>query len=116
MVVKNDNSREIFDRGKLMKGMRLACLKRPVSEETLEKIVAEIEKELQDYIMEAPSKIIGELALKRLRQIDEVAYVRFASIYRKFDSVDAFMNELKNLKKLRHSAKTKKTQKLENTN
>jgi glutaredoxin len=101
MVVKSDNTREIFDREKLMKGLRLACIKRPISEEMLEKIVGEIEKELYDYIMEVPSKVIGELVLERLRQIDEVSYVRFASIYRKFDSVETFMKELRNLRKLR---------------
>jgi len=99
MVVKSDDTREVFDREKLVKGIRLACLKRPTSEEVLEQIVGEIERELHDYIMEVPSKIIGELVLKRLKRIDEVAYVRFASIYRKFDSVEAFLKELKNLRK-----------------
>ncbi|MDD5687224.1 MAG: transcriptional regulator NrdR [Elusimicrobia bacterium] len=97
-VIKLDNKREPFDVEKLTKGIRLACLKRPVSEDTVEKLVSEIEMELRDYIMEVPSKDIGEMVLRRLRKIDEVAYVRFASIYRKFDSIDTFLKEFKRLR------------------
>jgi transcriptional repressor NrdR len=99
-VIKSDNRREHFDAEKLAKGIRLACLKRPISEDTIEKIISEIEMELRDYIMEVPSKTIGEMVLKRLRKIDEVAYVRFASIYRKFDGIEAFLSELEKLKKV----------------
>ena len=77
----------------------MACLKRPVPEDTVERIISEIEMELHDYIMEVPSKTIGEMVLKRLKKIDEVAYVRFASIYRKFNSIDTFLKELRKLKK-----------------
>ncbi len=98
-IIKSDNRRENFDRNKLIKGIKLACLKRPISEDTIEKLATEIEYELNDFIMEVPSKIIGEMILKRLRKIDEVAYLRFASIYRKFDNIDMFLKELKSLKK-----------------
>ncbi|MBI5574717.1 MAG: transcriptional repressor NrdR [Elusimicrobia bacterium] len=98
-VTKSDGKRESFDLEKLRKGIRMACLKRPVSEDTVEKIISEIEMELHDYIMEVPSKTIGEMVLKRLKKIDEVAYVRFASIYRKFDSINTFLKELRKLKR-----------------
>lgn len=98
-VIKSDNKREFFNVEKLTKGIKLACLKRPIPEETIEKIISEIEMELHDYIMEVPSKTIGEMVLKRLKKIDEVAYVRFASIYRKFDSIDTFLKELRKLKR-----------------
>ncbi|MEW6556450.1 MAG: transcriptional regulator NrdR [Elusimicrobiota bacterium] len=98
-VIKSDGKRAPFDLEKLRKGVRMACLKRPVPEETIERIISEIEMELHDYIMEVPSKTIGEMVLKRLRKIDEVAYVRFASIYRKFDSIDTFLKELRKLKR-----------------
>ncbi len=99
MVIKKDNKREIYDRSKLRQGLVIACTKRSVSIDQIEKITNEIEDELKDFIMEVPSKIIGELVLKRLKKLDEVAYVRFASIYREFDNVDAFKNELDELKK-----------------
>lgn len=98
-VIKSDGKREIFELEKLRKGIRMACLKRPIPEDTTEKIISEIEMELHDYIMEVPSKTIGEMVLKRLKKIDEVAYVRFASIYRKFDSINTFLKELRKLKK-----------------
>lgn len=98
-VIKSDNKREPFDVEKLTKGIRLACLKRPIPEDVLEKIISEIEMELHDYIMEVPSRTIGEMALRRLKKIDEVAYVRFASIYRKFDSINTFLKELRKLKR-----------------
>ncbi len=101
MVVKTDNRREIFDRKKLQEGIVRACIKRPISIDTIEKVVSEIEHELEDYIMEVPSRIIGEMVLKRLRNMDEVAYVRFASIYRQFNGVTAFLKELKNLKRIK---------------
>ena len=98
-VIKSDGKREVFELEKLRKGIRMACLKRPVPEDTVERIISEIEMELHDYIMEVPSKTIGEMVLKRLKKIDEVAYVRFASIYRKFNSIDTFLKELRKLKK-----------------
>ena len=98
MVVKKDGSRQSFDRGKVMGGLIRACEKRPVSYQTLEGLVAEIELSLQNQIdREVSSSQIGELVLERLKQLDEVAYVRFASVYREFKDVDSFMAELKQL-------------------
>ena len=101
IVIKRDKSRQVFDRSKILSGLLRACEKRPVSIETLEKIVDEMEFTLQNSPdREVPSERIGELAMEKLKDIDEVAYVRFASVYRKFDNIDSFMEELKTLKKL----------------
>lgn len=98
MVIKKDGSRQSFDRGKVMGGLIRACEKRPVSYQTLEGLVAEIELSLQNQIdREVSSSQIGELVLERLKQLDEVAYVRFASVYREFKDIDSFMAELKQL-------------------
>jgi len=99
MVIKKDKRLEVFDRDKLQEGILRACQKRPISLDIVEKIVSEIEEELQDYIMEVPSKVIGEVVLKKLRKLDEVAYVRFASVYRQFNDIDTFLKELKKLKR-----------------
>ncbi len=100
MVVKSDQSREPFDRKKVTAGIDRACRKRPVSVETIDKIASEIENELMgEYVMEIPSTIIGQKILDKLWDIDLVAYIRFASVYRKFGDVDTFMEELKKLKK-----------------
>jgi len=99
MVIKKDKRLEVFDRNKLQEGILRACQKRPISLDIVEKIVSEIEEELQDYIMEVPSKVIGEIVLKKLRKLDEVAYVRFASVYRQFNDIDTFLKELKKLKR-----------------
>lgn len=99
MVIKKDKSREVFDRKKLQEGILRACQKRPISLDTVEKMVSEIEEELRDYIMEVPSKVIGEIVLRKLRKLDEVAYVRFASVYRQFNDIDTFLTELKKLKR-----------------
>ena len=109
MVVKNDNSREPFDRQKIWGGIDRACRKRPVSAETVDKMVADIENEIAaEYIMEVPSYIIGEKILDKLWDIDLIAYVRFASVYRKFSDIDTFMAELKKLKK-EHSKRQKRS-------
>ncbi len=97
VVIKKDGSKELFDRGKLMGGIMKATRKRPVDAET---IVNEIESELQNTLrLEVPSVELGELVLEKLRDIDEISYVRFASVYREFSDVDSFMAELKSLKK-----------------
>ncbi len=97
-VVKNDSRREPFDRQKLLKGMVLACNKRPISEKKLESIVDEIEEELLALSKkEITSQEIGELVMKKLKELDEVAYVRFASVYRKFKDKTEFYDELKGL-------------------
>ena len=98
IVVKKDCSREAFDRGKLMRGLLRACEKRPVSLEQLEQVVDRIESKLQNSLeREVASTMIGELAMDELRTIDEVAYVRFASVYRQFRDINTFMDELSKL-------------------
>ncbi len=98
LVIKKDKSREVFDRNKLLGGMMRACEKRQVSIETLEKAVDEIEANLQNSLdREVTSIHIGELAMDKLKEIDEVAYVRFASVYRHFKDINAFMDELSTL-------------------
>jgi transcriptional repressor NrdR len=99
MVVKADQRREAFDTKKLREGVARAIEKRPISVETLDSIVNEVESELtKEYVMEIPSNVIGEKILEKLRDIDLVAYIRFASVYRKFSDIDTFMQELKKLK------------------
>lgn len=98
IVVKKDKSREAFDRDKLLGGMLRACEKRQVSIETLENAVTEIETILQNSLdREVTSVHIGELAMEKLKEIDEVAYVRFASVYRQFKDINTFMEELAKL-------------------
>ena len=98
MVIKKDGSRQGFERGKVMAGLIRACEKRPVSYQTLEGLVAEIEQVLQNQIdREVSSSQIGELVLERLKKLDEVAYVRFASVYREFKDINSFMLELNHL-------------------
>ncbi len=99
MVVKRDQSLQPFDREKLLSRLLRACVKRPVSVQVLEQLVHEIESHYANQMRkEVPSSEIGELVLEKLRKIDQVAYVRFASVYREFDGVDHFMEELQKLK------------------
>jgi len=96
MVIKKDGRREEFRREKILSGLIKACQKRKVSLEQLEKVTDQIERKLQDtYDQEVSSKDIGELVMKHLYKIDDVAYVRFASVYRQFKDVNEFMKELK---------------------
>ncbi len=98
IIIKRDKSRQVFDRNKLLSGMLRACEKRPVSLEALEKAIDEIESQLQNSLeREVTSAAVGEMALEKLREIDEIAYVRFASVYRDFKDIDSFMEELNNL-------------------
>ena len=98
MVVKKDKSREAFDRVKLFNGMLRACEKRPVSIAQIETVVTEIEQELQNSLdREVTSVHIGEMAMEKLKGLDEVAYVRFASVYRQFKDINTFMEELAKL-------------------
>ena len=98
VVIKRDKSREVFDRQKLMTGMLRACEKRPVSIETLDRAIDEIEALIQNSLdREVKSEKIGELVMEKLKEIDEVAYVRFASVYRQFKDINTFMNELNKL-------------------
>ena len=98
IVVKRDKSREVFDRNKLTGGSLRACEKRPVSIEQIENMVNDIEAQLQSSLdREITSKQIGELAMDQLKNIDEVSYVRFASVYRQFKDINTFMDELNKL-------------------
>lgn len=98
VVVKRDKSREAFDREKLLGGMMRACEKRPVSMEALERAADGIEAQLQNALeREVPSEQIGEYAMKALKEIDEVAYVRFASVYRQFKDIQSFREEIARL-------------------
>ncbi len=99
MVVKSDQRRETYNRAKLKEGVVRACQKRPISSDAIEKLLNDVETDLRDYLMEVPSRIIGETVLNKLRALDPVAYVRFASVYRQFSDIDTFMEELKKLKK-----------------
>lgn len=95
VVIKKDKSRETFDRNKLLGGLLRACEKRPVSIDTLERIVDEIETLLQNSLdREISSQRIGTYAMEKLKLVDEVAYVRFASVYRQFKDINSFMEEL----------------------
>jgi transcriptional repressor NrdR len=98
MVVKKDDRREPYDRGKILAGLARACEKRPVSPSALEGIADEIEQILQaSGEREIATQVIGEKVMERLRQLDTVAYVRFASVYRQFQDVDQFMRELRGI-------------------
>lgn len=98
MVVKKDGSRQSFDRNKVLSGLIRACEKRPVSFDTLENIVNEVEQSLQNELkQEISSTEIGELVMDKLKKVDQVAYVRFASVYRQFKDIDTFMAELNKL-------------------
>ena len=98
IVVKKDGSRQSFDRDKLLRGLLRACEKRPVSLVDLERAANEIEYTISnDMSQEVRSEKIGELAMEKLREFDEVAYVRFASVYRQFRDIDTFMEELRKL-------------------
>jgi transcriptional repressor NrdR len=98
LVIKKDNRREPFDRMKIFHGIKKACEKRPVSVEAIESFVTTIEKSLQaGGEKEIPSSIIGEKIMDGLRELDEIAYVRFASVYRQFKDVKEFMEEIKDI-------------------
>lgn len=98
VVIKKDHNRESFDRNKILRGIIKACEKRSVSEEQMKKIARDIELHFQNQLQaEIPSNKIGELVMEKLKEVDEVAYVRFASVYREFKDINTFMNELKNL-------------------
>jgi len=98
MVIKKDGRREPFDRKKILAGLLKACEKRPVSMEKIENCVEEIEKKIQNnFEREVKSSTIGEMLMEVLHELDEVAYVRFASVYRQFKDINQFMKELKEL-------------------
>ncbi|HOK80654.1 MAG TPA: transcriptional regulator NrdR [bacterium] len=103
IVVKKDGRREKFNRDKIFNGIQRACEKRPVSTEQITTIVDEIEQELkQRFEKEVSSKDIGEMIIEKLRKLDEVAYVRFASVYRQFKDISEFQKEIENIKGTYH--------------
>ncbi len=98
VVIKKDESRQPFNRNKVLKGIITACEKRPISIVQMENIADDIESELaQNMEREVKSTRIGEMVMERLRSLDEVAYIRFASVYKQFDDINTFMDELKGL-------------------
>jgi transcriptional repressor NrdR len=98
MVIKKDGSTEPFDRGKLLRGLVVATAKRPVSPTLLEDLIADIESELHNEMQyEVPAKQLGDMVLVRLLELDKVAYIRFASVYKEFNDLDGFTAELKKL-------------------
>ncbi len=98
VLIKKDNRREPFDREKILMGMQRACEKRDISIHTLERFIDELERELQELgEREVSSSIVGERVMRKLHELDDVAYVRFASVYREFKDINDFMSELKDL-------------------
>lgn len=98
LVIKKDSSREYFDKAKILNGILKACQKRPISRSQIDAIADDIEKQLSNQMLtEVKSDFIGEMIMERLKNIDEVAYVRFASVYRQFKDINTFMQEIKNL-------------------
>ncbi len=95
-IIKKDGAREPFDHGKIKRGLEKACWKRPVSDAQLEAIIISVENELEtNFDAEVESREVGELVIRQLRQLDQVAYVRFASVYRQFEDVHDFVSELR---------------------
>lgn len=95
MIVKRDGTRQAFEKPKLLRGMIRACYKRPVSTQELERVADEIEQELRNSMKrEVPAELVGELVMKQLKRLDEVSYVRFASVYRQFSDITTFRDEL----------------------
>ncbi|MFN7132938.1 MAG: transcriptional regulator NrdR [Myxococcales bacterium] len=109
LVVKKDGRREAFDREKLLSGLKKAVEKRPVSAEQLEQLISNVEQRLQETgEKEVPSTVIGEHVMRALHELDDVAYVRFASVYRSFRDIQEFMDELKDILDERSGAKLRK--------
>lgn len=98
LVIKKDSSREYFDKSKIINGLLKACQKRPVSRAQIETIANDIEKQISNQMLtEVKSDYVGELIMENLKAVDDVAYVRFASVYRQFKDINTFMEEIKNL-------------------
>lgn len=98
LVVKRDSTRENFNKEKIINGLIRACQKRPVSRMQIEEVAEDIEKTISNkMITEVNSKIIGEMVMERLKELDEISYVRFASVYREFKDINTFLEEIKNL-------------------
>ena len=98
LVVKKDNTRENFNKEKIIIGLIIACQKRPVTRKQIEDLVLDIEKTISNRMLtEVPSEYIGEMVMDRLKEIDEISYVRFASVYRQFKDINTFLEEIKGL-------------------
>ena len=97
IVIKKDNARESYDRDKVERGVWRACEKRPVSQEQVDKLLNELEEDLANHGKEVNSKLIGEAIMEKLKKLDEVAYIRFASVYRHFGDLESFKKELQRL-------------------
>lgn len=98
LVIKKDMTRENFNKEKIINGLIIACQKRPVSRKQIEDIAYDIEKKISNSMLtEIPSKDIGEMVMERLKEVDEISYVRFASVYRQFKDINTFLEEIKNL-------------------
>ena len=98
LVVKRDLTRETFNKEKIINGLIIACQKRPISRKQIEDMADDIEKNISNkMITEVESKVIGEMIIERLKDIDEISYVRFASVYRQFKDINTFLEEIKNL-------------------
>lgn len=99
LVIKRNSNRECFDKSKIINGLMRACEKRPVTRNQMDAIAEEIEKKINnDMMTEVKSELIGEMIMEKLKEIDEVSYVRFASVYRQFKDINTFIEEIKNLK------------------
>lgn len=108
LVIKRSGAREIFDREKILRGIQKACEKRPVSAAQMEKIVSEVERSIIEMSeTEISSKKIGEMVAEKLKELDEVAYIRFASVYRQFKDIKSFEKELQKLKEERGDGQRK---------
>ena len=99
VVIKKDGRKELFDGGKILKGINKACEKRPISMEQQRQLVNQVERELKNIHLQVPSAQIGETVMQLLAEIDEVAYVRFASVYKEFDDVETFIREIEIMKR-----------------
>lgn len=98
LVIKKDMTRENFNKEKIINGLIIACQKRPVSRKQIEDMAYDIEKKISNSMLtEIPSKDIGEMVMERLKELDEISYVRFASVYRQFKDINTFLEEIKNL-------------------
>ena len=98
LVIKKDSTRENFNKEKIINGLIIACQKRPVSRKQIEDMAYDIEKAISNSMLtEIPSKDIGEMVMSKLKELDEISYVRFASVYRQFKDINTFLEEIKNL-------------------
>lgn len=103
LIIKKDGKREIFDSNKLFAGLMKSCEKRPVSTDTIDRVVEDIERDLRNSMdKEITSSIVGEKVMEKLKVLDEVAYVRFASVYRQFKDIETFLKEIEGLLQKQH--------------